>query len=130
MPTVNSAEFLAGQTNSCSWTETCSNTIDYWGPTGMIFFRHIQMAGRSFEQGGTKAAVALEGPGTAVDAGQTAVIDPSLNVTSWTKYPDLTGQYRMDTSWGHFQVAGICVISVISPRSSTVSGHETGMASM
>ncbi|MBS1246387.1 MAG: hypothetical protein H6R47_586 [Proteobacteria bacterium] len=120
-------EFLAGQTNSLFMDgDVFPNTIDYWGPTGMIFFRNIQMRWTFMKQGGTKAAVALEGPGTAVDAGQTAVIDPSLNVTSWNKYPDLTGQYRMDTSWGHFQVAGILRYLGYQSTVSTVSGHETG----
>jgi hypothetical protein len=120
-------QFLAGQTNSLFMDgDVLPNTIDYWGPTGMIFYRNIQARWTFLKQGGTKAAVALEGPGTAVDAGQTTVIDPSLNVTSWNKYPDLTGHYRMDTSWGHFQVAGILRWLGYQSNVTTVSGNETG----
>lgn len=123
-------EFLAGQTNSLFMDgDVFPNTIDYWGPAGMIFFRNIQARWTFYNQGGNKGAVALEGPGAAVDAGQTAVIDPAFGaaVTSWNRYPDLTGQYRRDASWGHFQVAGILrYLGYQTPPSGNPSGNATG----
>jgi hypothetical protein len=119
--------FLAGQTNSLFMDgDVMPNTIEYWGPTGMIFFRNIQARWTFLKQGGTKAAVALEAPGSAIDAGQTVVIDPSLNVNSWNKFPDLTGQYRVDTSWGHYQAAGILRWLGYDTTNGSVSGHKTG----
>jgi len=120
-------QFLAGQTNSLFMDgDVFPNTIDYWGPAGMIFYRNIQGRWTFLNQGGNKAAVALESPGTAIDAGQTAVIDPTLGVTSWNKLPDITGQYRMDASWGHFQVAGILRWLGYQSASGAISGNETG----
>jgi hypothetical protein len=122
-------EFLAGQTNSLFMDgDVFPNTIDYWGPTGMIFFRNIQARWTFMNQGGTKAAVALESPGSAIDAGQLNLIDPALgaNVHSWNKFPDLTGQYRMDKDWGHFQVAGILRWLGYDTPDKTLSGNETG----
>jgi hypothetical protein len=120
-------QFLAGQTNSLFMDgDVFPNTIDYWGPAGMIFFRNIQARWTFLNQGGNKAAVALEGPGAAIDAGQTVVIDPTLGVTSWNKLPDITGQYRMDKSWGHFQVAGILRWLGYQNAAGTLSGNETG----
>ena len=120
-------EYLVGQTNSLFMDgDVFPNTIDYWGPSGMIFFRNMQARWTFLNQGGTKAAVALEAPGAAVDAGQTVVIDPTLNFTSWNKYPDLTGQYRAETAWGHFQVAGILRWLGYQSATGTISGNETG----
>jgi DcaP outer membrane protein len=120
-------EFLVGQTNSLFMDgDVFPNTIDYWGPTGMIFFRNIQARWTFLKQDGMKAAVALEAPGSAIDAGQTTVIDPSLTVNSWNKYPDVTGQLRMDRGWGHFQAAGILRWLGYDTPDQSVSGHQTG----
>jgi hypothetical protein len=120
-------QFLAGQTNSLFMDgDVFPNTIEYWGPTGMIFFRNVQARWTFLNQGGTKAAVALEAPGSAIDAGQTVVIDPNLNVNSWNKYPDITGQYRKDTPWGHWQVAGILRSLGYDTPDGTVSGSKNG----
>jgi hypothetical protein len=120
-------EFLAGQTNSLFMDgDVFPNTIDYWGPTGMIFFRNMQVRWTFLNKGGTKAAVALESPGSAIDAGQTNAIDPTYPVNSWNKFPDLTGQYRMDQGWGHFQVAGILRWLGYDTANDAVSGHQAG----
>ena len=37
-------QFLAGQTNSLFMDgDIFPNTIDYWGPTGMVFYRNVQI---------------------------------------------------------------------------------------
>jgi hypothetical protein len=85
------------------------NTIEYWGPAGMIFFRNIQARWTPVNQDGTKIAVALEAPGSAVDSGNVVLVDPNIsaNIKGYTKYPDVTGMYRMDQGWGHLQASGI-----------------------
>jgi hypothetical protein len=119
-------EFLAGQTNSLFMDgDVFPNTIDYWGPTGMIFFRNMQVRWTFLKKDGMKAAVALESPGSAIDAGQTNVIDIG-GVNSWNKYPDLTGQFRMDGGWGHAQAAGILRWLGYDSPTGTVSGNEMG----
>jgi hypothetical protein len=96
--------FLAGQTNSLFMDgDVFPNTIDYWGPTGMIFFRNIQMRWTPVRSDAMKFAVALEGPGSAIDAGNAR----TSGWQSWNKYPDLTAQLRTDQSWGHAQIAGV-----------------------
>jgi hypothetical protein len=122
-------QFLAGQTNSLFMDiDIYPNTIEYWGPAGMIFYRNVQARWTFLKQGGMKAAVALERPGSAIDAGQINVLDPAFaaNIHSWNKYPDLTGQYRMDGSWGHFQAAGILRWLGYDTPDGSVSGHKTG----
>src|SRR5262245_29343741 len=43
------------------------NSIDYWGPNGMVFFRNVQLAWMPI-QGDTRVTVALERPGASPDA--------------------------------------------------------------
>jgi hypothetical protein len=122
-------QFLAGQTNSVFMDiDVYPNTIDYWGPAGMIFYRNVQARWTFLNQGGTKMAVALERPGSAVDAGQVNVIDPALgaNIHSWNKYPDVTGQLRQDGPWGHLQAAGILRWLGYDTPDRSISGHKTG----
>ena len=122
-------QFLAGQTNSLFMDiDVFPNTIDYWGPAGMIFFRNIQARWTFLKRDGMKVAVALEGPGAAIDAGQVNTIDPALgaNVHSWNQYPDLTAQFRMDEKWGHFQAASILRVLGYDTPDGSVSGQKMG----
>jgi len=97
--------FLVGQTNSLFMDgDVWPNIIDYWGPAGMIFFRNLQLRWTPWRDDGMKVAVALEGPGSSVDAGN---VNNPAGWTGWNHYPDLTGQFRVDKPWGHVQVAGI-----------------------
>ena len=44
MPTASSAQFGAGQTWSPFMDpDVFPNSIEYWGPTGMVFFRNVQV---------------------------------------------------------------------------------------
>ena len=97
-------QFLVGQTNSLFMDgDVFPNTIDYWGPSGMIFYRNIQARWTPYRKDGMKFAVALEQPGTAVDTSSTGF----ANVTAHNNLPDLTAQLRADRDWGHVQLAGI-----------------------
>jgi hypothetical protein len=97
-------QFLLGQTNSLFMDgDVFPNTIDYWGPSGMIFFRNIQARWTPYRKDGTKFAVALEAPGTAVDTSSAGM----ANISSHNTLPDLTAQLRVDRTWGHVQLAGI-----------------------
>jgi len=97
--------FLAGQTNSLFMDgDVFPNTIDYWGPGGMIFFRNIQFRYTPVRTDERRFAVALESPGSAIDTGN--VTNPD-GWEAWNPYPDLTAQYHVNQPWGHAQVAGI-----------------------
>jgi hypothetical protein len=119
-------QFLVGQTNSLFMDgDVFPNTIEYWGPTGMIFYRNVQARWTFLKQDGTKAAIAFEAPGSAIDAGQVNTVAIG-GVNSWNKYPDFTGQYRVDGPWGHFQAAGILRWLGYDNPAGTVSGHKNG----
>jgi hypothetical protein len=126
--------FLAGQTNSLFMDgDVFPNTVDYWGPGGMIFFRNVQARWTPWTRDGTKASIALESPGAAIDVGN------AVNPEGWqshNKLPDLTAQFRMDTGWGHFQAAGILrylgfenpTLAGISPSSGSVTGYGLNLS--
>jgi hypothetical protein len=94
--------WLAGQTHSLFMdADLWPNIIDYWGPTGMAFYRNVQLRYTPVS-GKHTVAVALERPATDLDPG--TVTDP---VAAVSKAPDVTGQYRLTGDWGYLQVSGI-----------------------
>jgi hypothetical protein len=98
---------LAGQTNSLFMDgDIFPNTIDYWGPSGMVFLRNPQIRWTPVK-GDTSFAVAIENPGNDIDSGQYREVDDFPGAQGDQEFPDLTAQYRMKTGFGHVQVAGI-----------------------
>jgi hypothetical protein len=101
---------LAGQTNSLFMDgDVYPNVYDYWGPTGMVFYRNVQIRWTAFRTATDHFAVAIERPGNDVDAGNIREFEPYANaiVRADQKWPDLTLQYRHNDSWGHVQASGI-----------------------
>jgi len=111
--------------------DTFPNTIDYWGPNGMVFIRNAQVRVTPINRDGMKVAFSLEAPGAAIDTGKVSEVDPALgaNVTGRTRYPDLVGSFRLDRERWHMQVAGILrQVGFETPSNpdSEPSGSETG----
>jgi hypothetical protein len=107
------------------------NTIDYWGPSGMVFIRNPQIRVTPIRRDGMTVAFSLEAPGSAIDTGKVSDVDPALgaSVTGRTRLPDLIGSFRLDRDWGHAQVAGILrQVAYETPTNpdSEPSGSETG----
>jgi len=101
--------WLAGQTNTLFMdVDLFPNTIDYWGPAGMVFLRNPQIRyTKNMED--NSFAIAIEHPSGDIDVGQVRDIDPNLgsNIVATSKVPDATAQFRINKPWGHVQVAGI-----------------------
>ena len=101
---------LAGQTNSLFMNgDLFPNTIDYWGPTGMVFLRNPQLRVTFTDTPTFKFAVAIEQANSDIDAGQIRELDPALgnNLQGITPIPDLTAQLRLMGDWGSFQLSGL-----------------------
>jgi hypothetical protein len=82
------------------------NSIEYWGPNGMVFFRNVQVRWMPL-QGRNAVTLALERPGASGDPG-VLVGDPAIaGITPRFPLPDFSGHYRMTRGWGHLQIAGI-----------------------
>jgi hypothetical protein len=104
------------------------NTIDYWGPAGMIFIRKPQVRyTQRLNDAGSLWAIALEDPSSDVDAGELRDISPELAELGDSKEPlfDLTARYRSENDWGHWQAAGIVRRLEYETKSDGTGGNPT-----
>ena len=101
---------LAGQTHSLFMDiDVFPNVIDYWGPSGMVFFRLPQLRWTPVKSDTSELAFAIEKPGNDVDPGNVRLVEEFANadIQNDEKVPDFTAHYRVDGKWGHFQLAGM-----------------------
>ena len=101
---------LAGQTNSLFMDgDVFPNTIDYWGPSGMVFYRNVQIRLTPWRTENSHFAIAIERPGNDIDPGNLRLIPglEGVEVENDEELPDLTVQYRYGGDWGHVQLGGI-----------------------
>lgn len=102
-------KWLAGQTHSLFMDiDAFSNTIDYWGPAGMVFLRNPQIRYNLME-GDNEVAVAIEKPSNDIDPGQLRETGEEFGLQGQAdeKFPDVTLLTRMNRDWGHLQASGI-----------------------
>lgn len=100
--------FGAGQTNSTFMDgDVFPNTMEYWGPSGMLFFRNIQIRYIPIMDKQNELMISLENPGGSGDGGIYADRTELQNVTQTFKVPDFAGHYRYTAKWGYIQVGGI-----------------------
>jgi len=99
--------FGAGQTWSAFMDiDVFPNSLEYWGPNGMVFFRNVQVRWTPI-QGASNVVIALERPGGSADGGVYADHIDLQNISPQFKWPDLTGHARLARNWGYVQVGGI-----------------------
>jgi DcaP outer membrane protein len=102
--------FLAGQTDSLFMDGAVfPNTIDFWGPSGIVFYRNVQFRWTPYRTDTRHFAIAIERPGNDIDPGNLRLIEglEGLQVQSDEELPDLTAQFRFGDEWGHVQLGGI-----------------------
>jgi hypothetical protein len=83
------------------------NSVEYWGPNGMVFFRNIQARWTPVQKDRLRLIFAVERPGASADGGVYADRVELQNVKPKFDMPDFSGQARIMGNWGHIQVAGI-----------------------
>jgi hypothetical protein len=99
--------FGAGQTWSPFMDiDVFPDSLEYWGPTGMVFFRNVQVRWMPM-QGDTRMTIALERPGASADGGRYADRVELQNIKGRFPLPDLSAEYHYGRDWGYFEVAGI-----------------------
>jgi hypothetical protein len=121
--------FGAGQTESAFMDlDVFPNTLDYWGPSGMLFYRNIQVRWIPI-LGPSRLVFALELPGASADAGVYSDRVELDDVKARFPLPDLSGHYRMARDWGYVQLGGM-VRSIKwedqSPEEFDLSGNAVG----
>jgi hypothetical protein len=99
--------FGAGQTWSPFMDpDVFPNSIEYWGPTGMVFFRNVQVRWMPLV-GDRSLTVALERPGASGDAGIYADRIELQNIKPRFPMPDFSGAYKLTQPWGYVRAAGM-----------------------
>jgi len=99
--------FGAGQTWSPFMDiDVFPNSLEYWGPNGMVFFRNVQVRWTPI-QGNSNVMIALERPGASADGGVYADRIAVENIAPQFKWPDLSGHARLARNWGYVQVGAI-----------------------
>jgi hypothetical protein len=99
--------FGAGQTWSPFMDiDVFPNSLEYWGPTGMVFFRNVQVRWMPI-QGDTRLTIALERPGASGDQGVYSDRVELQNIRGRFPLPDFSGEYRHAMPWGYVEIAGM-----------------------
>jgi outer membrane DcaP-like protein len=80
------------------------NSLEYWGPTGLVWFRNVQLRWTPF-RGDSSLMFALERPGASGDAGRLADRIELQNVKGRFPLPDFTGAYKLGRKWGYARAA-------------------------
>src|SRR5688572_7664821 len=82
------------------------NSVEYWGPNGMVFFRNVQVRYMPI-QGDTRMTIALERPGASADQGDVAGRIEIADVRPRFPVPDLSAEYRHAAKRGYIELSGI-----------------------
>ena len=97
----------AGQTNSPFMDiDVFPNTVEYWGPNGMLFLRTPQIRWIPI-QGNRELMFGLEKPGGSADQGDYGDRIALQNVKARFPLPDISASWKGTTGWGYVKVAGI-----------------------
>ncbi|HTX87413.1 MAG TPA: DcaP family trimeric outer membrane transporter [Bacteroidales bacterium] len=125
----------AGQTESAFMDlDVFPNTLEYWGPSGMLFYRNVQFRYYPI-MGPTHLVFALEMPGASADGGTYADRIELSYVKPHFPYPDLSGHFRYaGKKWGYVQLGAIVRYigwkylppDVDSLKKIDLSGHAIG----
>jgi hypothetical protein len=101
-------QFGAGQTWSTFMDiDVFPNSLEYWGPNAMVFYRNVQARWTPWSDGDSRFAMSLERPGASGDGGKFADRVELDGIAGDFELPDLSGHFRWAQDWGHVQVAGM-----------------------
>jgi len=101
-------QFGAGQTWSAFMDiDVFPNSVEYWGPNGMVFFRNVQLRWMPIRTKRTDLTFALERPGASADQGVYANRIELQGVKPRFNLPDISGHLRLTRDWGYVQGAAI-----------------------
>ena len=122
--------FGAGQTWSAFMDiDVFPNSLEYWGPSGMVFFRNVQARWIPI-QGKSNVVIALERPGASADGGIYAGRVELAGIAPQFKWPDVTFHARLAGEKRYIQVGGIwrkiAWVDTTFPSAFNFSGKANG----
>jgi hypothetical protein len=101
-------QFGAGQTWSPFMDiDVFPNSLEYWGPSGMVFFRNVQFRWMPVQSDSLDLTFAVERPGASADGGVYTDRVQLLGLAPKFDVPDFSGHARFIRNWGYLQFAGI-----------------------
>jgi hypothetical protein len=83
------------------------NSLEYWGPSGMVFFRNVQLRFMPVNKGNHQIWIALERPGASADLGTIAGRVELQNVQARFPAPDISARARWGGERDYLQIAAI-----------------------
>ena len=101
-------QFGAGQTWSPFMDpDVFPNSLEYWGPTGMVFFRNVQFRWIALSDDRHNVILAAERPGASGDQGVYADRVELDGIRARFPLPDFSGAYKFTQDWGYVRAAGM-----------------------
>jgi DcaP outer membrane protein len=83
------------------------NSLEYWGPNGMVFFRNVQFRWTPYKRGDSNFMIAVERPGASADGGVYTGRIELEGVTPQFNLPDFSVHGRFAGEYGHLQIAAM-----------------------
>ncbi|HEY7402695.1 MAG TPA: DcaP family trimeric outer membrane transporter [Candidatus Angelobacter sp.] len=83
------------------------NSLEYWGPNGMVFFRNVQVRWMPINKGNHQLWFALERPGASGDLGTVANRIELQHIQARFPAPDISARFRWGGQRGYLQISGI-----------------------
>jgi hypothetical protein len=86
-------------------TDVFPNSLEYWGPTGIAWFRNVQVRYTFVDDAKQTFMVALERPGASGDQGVYAGRIELSGIRPRFPLPDVSAAYKTKQAWGYLRVA-------------------------
>ena len=83
------------------------NSLEYWGPTGLPWFRNVQLRYTAINTDKSNLILALARPGASGDQGVYADRIELEGIRARFPLPDFAAAYKYTGDWGHVRTAGI-----------------------
>ncbi len=83
------------------------NSLEYWGPPGMVFFRNVQLRFMPINEGNHQVWIAVERPGATGDEGLLTGRIELSGVQARFPAPDVSARVRWGGERDYLQIAGI-----------------------
>lgn len=83
------------------------NSLEYWGPPAMPFFRNVQLAYSFIDEENSDVTLALERPGASADSADLGERIDITGVVPRFPAPDISLDGKWGTGWGYVRAAGI-----------------------
>ena len=81
------------------------NSLEYWGPTGLAWYRNVQVRWTPIRDDNNSVMIALERPGASGDQGVYADRIELQGIKARFPLPDFSAAYKYSEKWGYVRIA-------------------------